>query len=97
MIVKNFPNAFAKTGLGEYLEGLGETGKKIVLVGYMAHICVSSTARAGNELGYEVVIVGDAVGDRNIPGVEAEELVKVVLAEFTDGFGTVIQSGEIGV
>lgn len=37
----------------------------------------------------------DAVGDRHIPGVDAEELVRVALAEIADVFGTVIESQEI--
>lgn len=42
-------------------------------------MCVSTTARAGHELGYDVLIVGDAVGDRDVPGAKAAELVKVSL------------------
>ena len=80
VISKNFPSSFAQTELHEYLGSLGAVGKKIVLVGYMAHVCVSTTARAGNELGYEVVVVRDAVGDRNIPGVEAATLNVVALS-----------------
>ena len=35
------------------------------------------------------------MGDRHIPGVEAEELVRVALSEIADAFGTVIESKEI--
>ncbi|KAF8852349.1 isochorismatase hydrolase-like protein [Acephala macrosclerotiorum] len=69
--------------------------KKLVLVGYMAHVCVSTTARQAAERGYDVVLVEDAIGDRNIPGVKAEELVKVVLAELADAFGTVLKAADI--
>lgn len=51
VVTKHFPNAFAQMDLQEYLGGLGEVGKKLVLVGYMAHICVSTTTRAASELG----------------------------------------------
>lgn len=95
VIVKNFPSSFAQTDLHEYLRSLGDVGKKIVLVGYMAHVCVSTTARAGAELGYEVLVVRDGVGDRAIPGVEADVLVDVALKEVGDAFGTVATSGEI--
>jgi nicotinamidase-related amidase len=60
-----------------------------------AHVCVSTTARQGAELGYDVICVEDAIGDRSIPGVEAEELTKTALNEIADAFGTVIQSSEI--
>ncbi|KAL4977918.1 Isochorismatase-like protein [Aspergillus desertorum] len=95
VITKNLPSSFAQTDLHEYLESLGRVGKKVVLVGYMAHVCVSTTARAGAELGYEVLIVRDGVGDRAIPGVEADVLVDVALKEIGDAFGTVVVSGEI--
>ncbi|KAL5338162.1 Isochorismatase-like protein [Aspergillus crustosus] len=95
VVTKNFPSSFAQTDLHEYLSGLGDVGKKIVLVGYMAHVCVSTTARAGAERGYEVVIVRDAVGDRSIPGVEAATLVEVALAELADAFGTVVSAKDI--
>lgn len=61
----------------------------------MAHVCVSTTARQAAERGYDVVLVEDAIGDRNIPGVKAEELVKVVLAELADAFGTVLKAADI--
>lgn len=95
VLKKHFPNSFAQTNLHEYLNGLGSMGKKIVLVGYMAHVCISTTARAGHELGYDVLVVRDAVGDRNIPGVSGEELTAVVLSELADAFGTVISAGDI--
>ncbi|GIJ91208.1 phospholipase C type enzyme [Aspergillus pseudoviridinutans] len=95
VIAKHFPSAFAQTDLDDYLKGLGDAGKKIVLVGYMAHVCVSTTARAGDERGYDVIIASDAVGDRDIPGAKAETLVSVALSELADAFATVIPSTEI--
>lgn len=67
------------------------TGRKqVVLAGYMAHVCVSTTARQAAERGWDVVVVREAVGDRDIPGVEAGELVRVVLRELGDAFATVV-------
>ncbi|KAL9116969.1 MAG: hypothetical protein Q9187_006500 [Circinaria calcarea] len=45
--------------------------------GEKAHVCVSTTARQASELGYDVVLAGDAIGDRDIPGIGGEELTKV--------------------
>ncbi|KAJ5155960.1 Isochorismatase-like protein [Penicillium capsulatum] len=95
VIQKNHPSAFAQTDLHGYLQGLGGVGNKIVLIGYMAHVCVSTTARAGSELGYEVLITRDAVGDREIPGVSAEDLVAVTLSELADAFGTIVSADDI--
>jgi nicotinamidase-related amidase len=75
VFTKVHPNSFSNPDLHEELKKSGK--KKVVLVGYMAHVCVSTTARAGNELGYEVIVIEDAIGDRDIPGVDAETLVKV--------------------
>ncbi|KAH7120246.1 Isochorismatase-like protein [Dactylonectria estremocensis] len=93
VIYKNFPGSFASTDLQEHLEKLGS--KKIVLTGYMAHVCVSTTARQAAQRGYDVVVVEDAVGDRDIPGVGAKQLVKVALSEIADAFGTIVQSSSI--
>lgn len=43
----------------------------------MAHNCVSATIRVAAEMGYDVYAVRDAIGDRDIPGATAEELVRV--------------------
>ena len=42
-----------------------------------AHVCVSGTSRAGAELGYDVSVLSDAIGDRDIPGASAKQLVDV--------------------
>lgn len=95
VVSKQFPSAFAETDLHAYLGQLGAVGRKVVLVGYMAHVCVSTTARAASELGYDVVVVRDAVGDRNIPGLEAETLRGVVLDELADAFATLIRAEDL--
>ncbi|MCJ1299502.1 hypothetical protein MMC08_002294 [Hypocenomyce scalaris] len=92
-IKKSFPSSFAGTDLQEYLEQAGK--KKVVLTGYMAHVCVSTTARQAAELGYDVVLAEDAIGDRDIPGLSGEEVTKATLLELGDAFGTVVKSGDI--
>jgi len=93
VIGKKFPGSFTGTDLDQYLKDAGR--EKIVLTGYMAHVCVSTTARQAAEKGYDVVLAQDAIGDRNIPGATAEELVKTTMAELGDAFGTVVQSNSI--
>lgn len=66
-----------------------------MLTGYMAHVCVSTSARQAAEKGYDVVIAEGAVGDRDIPGVKAEDLVRVTLAELADAFGSVVKAEDI--
>ncbi|CRK23737.1 hypothetical protein BN1723_013096 [Verticillium longisporum] len=93
VVTKHHPGSFADTNLQEILEKSGK--KKIVLVGYMAHVCVSTTARQGAQRGWDVIVAEDAVGDRDIPGVDAAQLVKVALAEIADVFGTLVSSKDI--
>ena len=64
-------------------------------MGYMAHVCISTTAREAFQSGYEVIIPEDGVGDRDIPGVKGEEVTRVALAELADVFGTVVKSADI--
>jgi hypothetical protein len=66
-------------------------------------VCVTTTARAAMEHGYDVVIVKDAIGDRDIPSLDgksttkAETLVEGVCTELNDFFGTVLQAKDIKV
>ncbi|PQE30038.1 isochorismatase family protein [Rutstroemia sp. NJR-2017a WRK4] len=93
VISKEAPGSFTGTKLQEELESTGR--KKVVLAGYMAHVCISTTARQCHERGWDVIVAQDAVGDRDIPGVGAEELTRVALCEIADFFGTVLESKEI--
>lgn len=60
VVTKRFSRSFAKADLHAYLQGLGDVGKKVVLIGYMAHVCVSTTTGAAAELGDDVLVVRDA-------------------------------------
>jgi nicotinamidase-related amidase len=93
VIWKLHPGAFSDTPLDDTLQRWGV--KKLVLVGYMAHVCVSTTAREGSQKGYEIVLVEDGIGDRDIPGATGAEVTNMALKELNDVFGTVLKSAEI--
>ncbi|KAH6644471.1 Isochorismatase-like protein [Boeremia exigua] len=93
IIWKQFPGSFEQTSLHDTLQSWGV--KKVALTGYMAHVCVSTTAREAMQKGYEVILVEDAIGDRDIPGVDGKELTRVALAELADVFGTIVQSSDV--
>lgn len=40
-------------------------------------MCISNTSRAGAELGFDVSVLSDGIGDRDIPGASAKQLVDV--------------------
>jgi len=93
LITKQHPGSFTETDLQEFL--VSTKRKKLVLTGYMAHVCVSTTARQAAEKGWDVVLVEDGIGDRDIPNMNAGEVVKASLDELADAFGSVIQSRDI--
>jgi nicotinamidase-related amidase len=93
VISKEHPGSFTGTNLQEVIDKTGRS--KVAVVGYMAHVCVSTTARQAAERGYDVVLVREAIGDRDIPGIRAGELVDTVLKELADAFGTVVGIDEL--
>lgn len=70
VFVKNVGSPFVASGLRAKVEEMGVLGggaegedgakRKIVVIGMDAAQCVSNTTRNGADLGYEMVVVGDA-------------------------------------
>jgi nicotinamidase-related amidase len=98
--MKRLPNAFAGTELHALLTKAGR--KELVLVGFMTHMCVSSTARAALDLGYRVTIDAAACGTRDLPdgagaAIPAATVHAVALAELADRFAIIARDAdEIG-
>jgi len=96
-IVKNFPNSFAQTDLHERLQKLGIGN--LIVVGFMTHMCVSSTARGAFDLGYRTTVVGNATATRDLPTaggqvVQAATLREAALAGLSDLVATVVNSAD---
>jgi nicotinamidase-related amidase len=64
VFVKNFPNSFRETRLLEHLRGLGID--RLVLTGMMTSMCVDATARAAFDLGFQNVLLHDAMATRDL-------------------------------
>ena len=67
VFVKNVGSPFVASGLKAKVEELGALGsgegkekRKIVVIGMDAAQCVNDTTRNGTDLGYKIVVVGDA-------------------------------------
>jgi nicotinamidase-related amidase len=95
VVEKGLPNSFAHTDLNALVAKTGR--KELVLAGFMTHMCVSSTARAGLDLGYRVTIAADACGTRDLPDgrggiVSAQVVHNVALAELSDRFAVIAQN-----
>lgn len=93
VIVKNYPNSFVGTELDARLKALGR--QRLVVAGFMTHMCINSTARGAFNLGYQVTIAGDATATRALPTVDggviaAPALQTAALATLGDLFAVVV-------
>lgn len=90
---KSLPNAFAGTELHRVL---GEFGcSALAVAGFMSHMCVSSTVRAGLDLGYRCAVVDAAVATRDPPDgrggvIDAASLHRAEMAALSDRFAVVV-------
>lgn len=90
---KGLPNSFANSGLQNHLAGIGRP--HLIICGFMTHMCVSSTARAALDLGYETTVVSDATATRSLPGtngspaISAEVMHATALAALADRFSAI--------
>ena len=93
VIEKTMANAFAGTGLQRELEQIGR--KKLIVIGFMTHNCVSSTVRAAKDLGYAITIVAPATGTRDLPDgrggiISAARLQAACLAGLSDTLAKIV-------
>ena len=97
IVEKPLPNAFAGTKLNETLASIGT--KRLVLAGFMTHMCVSSTARAALDLGYQTTVAADACATRDLPtdtgDISAADLHRAELAALADRFSIVCDTGKL--
>ncbi|RBW52151.1 cysteine hydrolase family protein [Marinobacter sp. F3R11] len=96
VITKNYPNSFAQTDLDAQLKLAGI--KNLILVGFMSHMCVNSTARAAFTLGYNPTVVASATATRALPSkvsgkvVPSEQVQEAALAALSDLPSAVVPS-----
>jgi nicotinamidase-related amidase len=65
VVTKTLPNAFAGTKLEKHLAKIGR--KNLIVVGYMTHMCVSSTVRGAVDRGYRTTVLARATATRDLP------------------------------
>lgn len=90
VIVKHAPGGFTDTELGAALEQFGV--RRLVIAGFMTHMCCDTTARQASERGLDVVFLTDGtatrdltVGERVVPYPDVQA---ATLAAQADGFST---------
>lgn len=97
IVVKHYPNAFVGTELDARLKALGVT--RVVIAGFMTHMCINSTARGAFSLGYQVSVPAAATATRALPApdgsvIDASTVQRVALAALADLFAVVVADSE---
>jgi nicotinamidase-related amidase len=99
VVLKKLPNAFAGTDLADRVGD--HPGRPLVICGFMTHMCVSATARAAIDLGFETVTVSDATATRPLPSatggdaVSAHDVHVAALAALADRFSVVSTTADL--
>jgi nicotinamidase-related amidase len=92
VIVKHFPNSFRETSLPEHLVDLKI--ERLVLAGMMTSMCVDATARAAFDLGFQNVLLHDAMATRDLAFngtiIPAAQVQGAFLAALGSVYGQVI-------
>ncbi|MFT8452117.1 MAG: cysteine hydrolase family protein [Zymomonas mobilis] len=92
VLYKTTSSAFASTDLAERLHKEGIS--RLVITGAVAGFCVNSTVRAAKDLGFEVVVVKDALLSFDLPAynLSAQQILDTTTALFAAGFGAVVDT-----
>jgi len=97
IVDKTLPNAFAGTDLHTHLSVTGR--RQLIVVGFMTHMCVSSTVRAALDLGYLSTVIAAATATRALPSatggapMDSATLQQATLAALSDRFASI--AGEV--
>ncbi|RAG87147.1 cysteine hydrolase [Streptacidiphilus pinicola] len=94
-VVKTRPDAFLDTELGELLDAAGQ--RRLVVAGFMTHMCVAFTAQGAFLRGHHATVVADACATRALATpageVPARQLHRAALATVADLYGVVVATG----
>jgi nicotinamidase-related amidase len=95
---KTGSSGFAGTGLDAHLRRMGAA--RIVIVGAVAAFCVTSTTRAASDLGFEVILPGDALIGFDIPAhdggrIDADTVLRVTLSLLGADFARLVTTDQV--
>lgn len=95
VFIKTTSSAFASTDLADYLRDNGITD--LVVTGAVAGFCVNSTVRAGADLGFNMIVVRDAVlgFDMADYGLSARTVFDVTMAHLEADFARVVDAASL--
>lgn len=81
VLVKSASSAFTGTGLDTHLQEQGIT--RLVVVGAVAAFCVTSTTRSASDLGYKVLLPGDALIGFDLPRADGSRIPAATVLDVT--------------
>lgn len=95
---KSGSSGFARTGLDPAMRRKGIT--QIIMVGAVAAYCITSTARAGFDLGYEIILPLEALLGFDLPAhgggrIDADTALQVTLATLGSDFAKVVEVQQV--
>ncbi|SCF91328.1 cysteine hydrolase family protein [Streptomyces sp. Cmuel-A718b] len=92
VVVKQVPNAFHGTDLGEHVPA----GQDVIVAGWMTHMCVAFTAQGAFLRGNRPTVIADACATRSLPALgsdlDAAQVHGGALATIGDLYGVVVAS-----
>ena len=99
VIRKSLPDSFAGTELQKILSRVAN-GKKLVITGFMTHMCITATAVSALNLGYESFVIQDGVATRDLKGADGkvisdQDMNESALAALRDRIAWVISSSKL--
>lgn len=90
VVVKHAPGAFTDTELSLVLTQLAV--RKVVIAGFMTHMCCDTTARQAQERGLDVIFLTDGTATRTLSfggrTIDYHDVQAATLAAQADGFST---------
>jgi nicotinamidase-related amidase len=90
VVVKHAPGSFTGTELSDVLTQFGV--RRLVIAGFMTHMCCDTTARQAVERGLEVIFLTDGTATRDLAlsgrVVDHRDVQAATLAAQADGFST---------
>lgn len=96
VITKHYANAFRKTNLLMVLKQ--HHIKQVVVCGMMTQMCVEATARAAADLGFDLIVIGDACATRDLvyegDTIKARDVHLSTLASLKGYYGKVMRTEE---
>ena len=93
VFVKTTSSAFASTDLEAHLRAEGIS--RLVITGAVAGFCVNSTTRAAKDLGFDCLVVRDAVIGFDLPSMPARPLFDATMALLDGDFARVMDAAEV--